>query len=174
MKIRQKLKSRFGFLLVGYLVANVIIFLVDPYASRWHYGSHEPVPIEVMMPKDSEMSLSQITKILDSIDLAYSAREPTQLEQFRRTGEKVTQVVFLPSSIALIMKGFLGYMGPANSQQMAFTLSVKRRYNHLARLAIDKGLRKDGFLFQEDPSLSKNYGQSFISLRTDGNALTAK
>ncbi len=175
MKVKQKQKSRLVLhLVIVYLVANVLLFLFDPYASSWHYGSHDPAPIEVMTPADSDMSISDITKILDSIDLAYGAREPTQLEQFWRTGEKLTQVVFLPSSIALIMKGFFGYMGPANSQQMAFTLSVKQRYNHLAQLAVNKGMEKDGFLFEEDLSLSKNNGRPFASLRTAENSVIAK
>ena len=166
MKVKQNQKSRFVmYLVIGYLVVNVLLFLFDPYSSRWHYGSHDPAPIEVMLPNDANMSLSDITKILDSIDLAYGAREPTQLEQLWLSGEKLTQIVFLPSSIALIMKGFLGYMGPANSQQMAFTLSVKQRYNHLAKLAVNKGMEKEGFLFEEEPSLSKKNGQPFASLR---------
>lgn len=166
MKIKQKPKSRFVLhLVIGYLIANVFLFLFDPYSSRWHYGSHDPALIEVILPDDSNMSLSEITKILDSIDLAYGAREPTQLEQVWQFGEKLTQVVFFPSSVALIMKGFIGYMGPANSQQMAFTLSVKQRYNHLAKLAVNKGMNKEGFLFEEEPSLSKKNGQPFASLR---------
>ncbi len=169
MKIKQNPKSRFVLhLVIGYLVANALLFLFDPYSSRWHYGSHDPAPIEVMLPNDYDMSISDITKILDSIDLAYGAREPTKLEQLWQSGEKLTQVVFFPSSIALIMKGFLGYMGPANSQQMAFTLSVKQRYNHLAKIAVNNGMKKEGFLFEEEPSLSKKNGQSFASIKGNG------
>ena len=168
MQIKQKPKSRLRWQLVmGYLAANAILFFVNPYASRWHYESHKPVPIDVSSSADSSMSLNQITKVMDSIDLAYAARKPTQLEQLLRTGEKLIQIVFLPSSFALIVKGFVGYIGPANSQQRAFTLSVKQRYNHLAKLAIRKGMKEDGFLFEEEPSLSKKNGQSFAALRAN-------
>lgn len=159
-------KTRFGLrILAGYLAANLLLFFVDPYDSPWHYGSQDPAPIEVMAPTDSDLSLDQITRILDSIDLAYGAREPTETERLWRTGLQLTGVAFLPSSFALVMKGFLGYMGPANSRQRAFTVSVKRRYNHLATLAVNKGMRIDGFLFQEEPSLSKKNGEPFASLR---------
>lgn len=175
MQIKQAPKSRFGLrLVIGYLAANALLFLVDPYASRWHYGSQDPAPIEVTMPADSNMPLSDIKGTLDSIDLAYGARAPTQLEQLWRKGEQLIQIVFFPSTFALIMKSFVGYMGPANAQQRAFTLSVKRRYNHLARLAINRGMKEDGFMFQEEPSLSKKIGQPFASLRTGENALMAK
>jgi hypothetical protein len=52
-------------------------------------------------------------------------------------------------------------MGPANREQQAFTLSVKRRYNHLARLAIAKGMERDGYFFREDAQPWKSNGASF-------------
>ena len=175
MKTKQKSKLRlFINLLIGYILVNVLLFLFDPYSSKWQYGSHDPTPIVVITPNDSDMSLSDITKILNSIDLAYGAREPSQLEKIWQSGEKLTAVIFFPSSIALIMKSFLGYMGPANSQQRAFTLSVKQRYNHLARLAIKKGMKSEGFLFEEEPSLSKKNAQPFASLRIAENSVIAK
>jgi hypothetical protein len=159
-------KARFGLrILVGYLAANLLLFFANPYASPWHYGSQDPAPIEVMAPTDSDLSLDQITRILDSIDLSYGAREPTATEKIWLTGKQFAKVVFLPSSFALGIKEFYGYLGPANSQQRAFTVSVKKRYNHLATLAVKKGMKKDGFLFQEEPSLSKKNGEPFASLR---------
>jgi hypothetical protein len=64
------------------------------------------------------------------------------------------------------MKEFIGYLGPANARQQAFTLSVKRRYNHLANLGAAKGMKQEGYLFQEEPSLSKENAASFESLRS--------
>lgn len=171
VQTKQVRKSRLGLRFVtGYLAMNVVLFFVDPYASRWHYGSQNPAPIGVVTAADSDMSSSQIKKILDAIDLAYAARQPTQLEQVGRAGEKLTQLVFLPASFALVMKGFMAYLGPANAAQRVFTLSVKRRYNHLARLAISKGMQAEGFLFQEEHSLSKKNGQTFASLRTGASS----
>ena len=152
-------------LLVGYTVVNVIVFAAKPYGSQWHYESQTPVQIEVITPSDSVKSLSEIADILDSIDLAYGAREPTKIERFEFAGKQLIQLALLPSSVALAMDDFGAYMGPANSKQQAFTLSVKRRYNHLARFAVKKGLKTDGFLYLEEPSLSKTNGQSFASLR---------
>ena len=143
-------KTRLGFsILAGYLAANVLLFVVDPYSSPWHYGSQNPAPIEVTTPNDSDLSLNQIIRVLDSIDLAYGARAPTKTEKLWRSSLQVIGAACLPSSFALIMKSFMGYMGPTNSQQRAFTVSVKQRYNHLARLAIKKGMSKEGFLFQD-------------------------
>jgi hypothetical protein len=159
-------KTRFGWrILAGYAALNLLLFFTDPYASPWHYGARDPAPIEVMAPTDAALSLDQITRILDSIDLSYGAREPAVNEKVWLAGKQLTHVVFLPSSFALVMKSFLTYMGPANSQQRAFTVSVKQRYNHLARLAVNKGMRRDGFLFQEEASLSKKNGEAFKSLR---------
>ncbi len=166
MKTTNIPKRRLGFrILAGYLAANVLLFVVDPYSSRWHYGSQNPAPIEIARSTDSDLSSEQIITVLDSIDLAYGARAPTKTEKLWRTGLQVIGAVCLPSSFALVMKGFIGYMGPANSQQRAFTVSVKKRYNHLARLAVNKGMSKDGYLFQEEPSLSKIAGEPFASLR---------
>ncbi len=169
------MKSRFALLLAtGYLAANALLFFVNPYVSRWHYESQDPVPIEVMMLTDSVTPLSQIKGVLESIDLAYDAREPTRLEQLWQVAAQLLQVAFLPSSVALGIKSFFGYMGPANSQQRAFTVSVKRRYNHLARLAVKKGMKDDGFLFLEEPSLTKKNGQPFASLHAGESGGTAK
>ena len=169
------LKTRLTLTLAaGYLAANALLFFTNPYASRWHYGTQDPVPIEVTVPTDSEMPLSQIKGVLDSVDLAYGAREPTRLEHLWRGAGQVVQFVFLPSSVALGIKSFFGYMGPANSQQRAFTVSVKRRYNHLARLAVKKGMKEDGFLFLEEPSLTKKNGQPFASLRAGEGGSTPK
>jgi hypothetical protein len=151
--------------LIGYAFANVLLFFVEPYGSRWHYHSHSPIPIEEVAPTDAAMSIDDIRDILDSIDLAYKAREPTAYEKLWSSGESLIQMVFLPSSVALWVKNFIGYMGPSTSKQREFTLSVKRRYNHLAILAVKKGMREDGFLYQLDPSFSKKNGQAFSSLR---------
>ena len=94
-----------------------------------------------------------ITRTLDSIDLAYGARAPTQLEQLWRKGEQLIQIVFFPSSFALIMKGFVGYMGPPTHNKEPS--QVKRRYNHLARLAMQLGHERRWLSVPEEPSLSK-------------------
>ena len=119
----------------------------------------------MMEPTDSALSIDEITEILDSIDLAYEARKPTQHEKLWRTGEKFIQIAFLPSSVALAMKNFVDYMGPSTPKQREFTLSVKRRYNHLAAIAVKKGIKKNGFLYQIEPSLSKTNGRAFSSLQ---------
>lgn len=169
------LKYRFAlFVATGYLAANALLFFADPYSSRWHYHSQDPVPINVIMPTDSDMPLNQIKGVLDSIDLAYAAREPTKLEQLWQVAEQLVQVAFLPASVALGIKSFFDYMGPANPKQRAFTVSVKQRYNHLARLAVKKGLKDDGFLFVEEPSLAKKNGRDFASLRAGDSGGTAK
>ena len=166
MTTKHQPKSRLRLrILVGYIATNLVLFFFDPYSSPWHYATQNPIPIEVATPTDSEMSLDRIMTILDSIDMAYGAREPSVSEQLWLSGERLIQIVFIPSSFALVMKGFMGYLGPANSNQRAFTISVKKRYNHLAKSAVNKGMRKDGYLFQEEPSLSKKNGESFVSLR---------
>ena len=74
-RVKQVRKSGFGMrLAIGYLAANALVFIVGPYGSRWHFGSQDPSPIEVMTPTDSKMSLSDIARTLDAIDLAYGAR----------------------------------------------------------------------------------------------------
>jgi hypothetical protein len=134
----------------GYLIANVVFFFLDPFSSPWHYHDHEPVPIAVERKGDINLSLAQMTTILDEIDLAYSGRQPTQSEQIGQSVKKAVLIFLLPASIALNFKEFIGYIGPANREQQAFTLSVKRRYNHLVRLAIAKGMERDGYLFVQD------------------------
>jgi len=159
-------KSRLGLrILAGYIAVNLLLFFLNPYASPWHYDSQDPAPIEVTKSTDADLALDEITRVLDSIDLAYGAREATNIEELWRNGIKVIAIVCLPSTFALVMKDFIGYMGPANAKQRAFTLSVKQRYNHLARLAISKGTNREGFLFQEEPSLTKKNGEPFASLR---------
>lgn len=157
---------RFGTrFLIGYVFANVLLFFLEPYGSPWHYQSHSPIPIEVVTPTDAAMSIDEIREILDSIDLAYEAREPTVYEKLWSSGEGLIQIVFLPSSIALGLKSFVDYMGPSTPKQREFTLSVKRRYNHLATIAVKKGMRDDGFFYELEPSFSKKNGQAFSSLR---------
>lgn len=159
-------KPRFGTrFLIGYAFANVLLFLVEPYGSPWHYQSHSPIPIQVVAPTDAAMSIVEIRDVLDSIDLAYEAREPTVYEKLWSSGEGLIQIVFLPSSVALGLKCFVGYMGPSTPKQREFTLSVKSRYNHLATIAVRKGMREDGFLYELEPSFSKKNGQAFSSLR---------
>jgi hypothetical protein len=149
----------------GYLIANVVFFFLDPFSSPWHYHDHEPVPIAVERKGDINLSLAQMTTILDEIDLAYSGRQPTQSEQIGQSVKKAVLIFLLPASIALNFKEFIGYIGPANREQQAFTLSVKRRYNHLVRLAIAKGMERDGYLFVQDIRLKKQNGLSFQDLR---------
>jgi len=153
-------------IILAYLVGNVVLFLVNPYASPWHYHTHDPVPINVVQPGDSALSLREITGVLAAIDLAYDGRKPTALEEARILALQGVSLVFFPSTVALIVKDFIGYMGPATSEQMAFTLSVKQRYNHLARLAVSKGMKEDGYLFKEEPGQSKENAESFESLRS--------
>ena len=147
----------------GYLIANVAAFFVFNifFLSPWHYHDHEPVPIPVMHAEDNSLSISQIRAILDEIDLVYGGRKPTKSEQTVQFMEKVATVIFFPATFAVMIREFVGYMGPPNQQQQAFTLSVKRRYNHLARLAIAKGMERDGYFFSEDVQPWKSNGQPF-------------
>lgn len=166
----KKSKKNFAFrffvsIVLVYVIGNVVLFLINPYSSAWHYENHKPVPIEVMQPGDSALSLSQITDVMAAIDLAYGARKPTAQEQAGIVAIQGVAIVFFPSTFALNMKSFMGYIGPATSDQQAFTLSVKQRYNHLARLAVNRGMKDDGYLFTEESSLSKENAESFESLR---------
>ena len=166
-KSKKNFASRFFVsIFLVYVVGNVVLFLSNPYSSAWHYENHKPVPIEVMQSGDSALSLSQITDVMAAIDLAYGARKPTAQEQAGIVAIQGVAIVFFPSTFALNMKRFMGYLGPANSDQQAFTLSVKQRYNHLARLAVSRGMKDDGYLFKEECSLSKENGESFESLRS--------
>ncbi len=164
-------KKRTGWrLLAAYVALNAAIFFINPYASPWHYGSRHPSPIAASQPTYASLTVDEIVRTLDAIDLAYKAREPSTQEQWWRGGLKLMAVVCLPASAALGARDFFGYMGPANREQQAFTLSVKRRYNHLARLAVTQGMAREGFLFQEEPSLTKKNGPSFESLRRQPGA----
>jgi hypothetical protein len=145
----------------GYLIANLAYFVFDPFSSPWHYYSHKPRPIEVVQARDGRLSLAQISAILDEIDLAYRGREPTKSEEIPRPLEQAVAAILFPASMALPVKYFFGYMGPATPEQQAFTLSVKKRYNHLARLAIAKGMTRDGYFFIEDIRLRKRKGAAF-------------
>ena len=168
-----KKKSRpirlFVFIVLVYVFGNILFFLLNPFSSPWHYHTVDPEPIPVTRQDDITLSVNEITRILDEIDLAYGARKPTTAEQAKSTTMSVVSLVFLPASIGLGMKEFVGYIGSANSKQQVFTLSVKKRYNHLARLALSNGMKRDGYLFAEEPSLSKQNGESFHSLRTSGS-----
>lgn len=149
-------------LFVGaYLATNLLLFIFNPYSSKWHYQDHNPVVIQTEQPQDQDLTVSDIEKILNEIDLAYNAREPSRLENIQDWGLTATQLVFLPSTIALVVKSFMGYMGPANQAQRDFTISVKKRYNHLVRLGKEKGMTKIGFYFVEEPSLVKQNGKSY-------------
>jgi hypothetical protein len=151
------------FILAGYLCANVVFFVLNPFSSPWHYHGHKPQPIPVTLPEDASLSLPQLKEILDEIDLAYRGRAATADEETARTRMRIVALVFLPADFALQMKEFIGYMGPATAEQQAFTLSVKRRYNHLARLAIAKGMEREGYFFKEDVQARKSNGQPFQS-----------
>ena len=166
--MKNKSKSRRNFILitVAYIIGNITLFFINPFASSWHYHTHKPVPIPVTQQHDINLSVNDITKILDEIDLVYRSRERTSAEQAKYTAMSVVSYIFFPASFALQMKEFIGYIGPANEEQQAFTISVKRRYNHLAILALSKGMKRDGYLFVEEPSLSKQKGESFRSLRS--------
>lgn len=148
-----------------YLALNVLLIFTQPYSSKWHYTDHTPVPIETSLPSDAELSVEEIAEILHSIDVAYKAREPSQAEQLWYKVQKFMLIVFFPSTIVIIVDSFMGYMGPSTQEQQEFTISVKRRYNHLAKLAIEKGLTEDGFMYQLDASLSKTNGPAFSSFR---------
>ena len=141
-----------------YVCLNIALFVINPYASPWHYLDHDPVPLEVTTPDDRALSLSEITKILDEIDLAYGAREPTRMEQVERKRLQLMGLVFLPSTMALHIKEFMGYLGPPSDAQQAFTMSVKARYNALVKLAIEKGSGADRYYYVIEPSLSKKNG----------------
>jgi hypothetical protein len=153
-----------------YILLNLIIFGLNPYARVWHYQNHGPLPVPISEPEDEDLSLDQLVLILDEIDLDYGSREPNQLEKANMERLSVMSMVFQPATIALKMKAFVGYMGPPTEQQQAFTLSVKERYNHLARLAIDKGYNDNGFLYQIEPSLSKRDGVAFADIYRYGPA----
>jgi hypothetical protein len=148
-------------ILAGYLCANVAFFVLNPFASSWHYHGHKPQPIPVTLPQDASLSLSQLIEILDEIDLAYRGRAATADEEPAHTIMRIVALVFFPADFALQMKDFIGYMGPATAEQQAFTISVKRRYNHLARLAVAKGMKRDGYFFMEDSILRKRNGSAF-------------
>ena len=163
MKKRSKLRLIFVFTGLGYICANILFFLLNPGSSPWHYHSHNPEPIAVASEDDSNLSLVQISKILDEIDLAYGARERSAYEQARQAILRGASLVLFPATFALIIKEFVGYMGPATAKQQAFTLSVKKRYNHLVMLGLRKGMKRDGNFFVEEPSLSKRNGASFQS-----------
>jgi hypothetical protein len=145
----------------GYLIANLAYFVFDPFSSPWHYYSHKPRLIEVVQAGDGRLSLAQISATLDEIDLAYRGREPTKSEKTPGSLEQAAAAILFPGSMALNFKYFMGYMGPATREQQAFTLSVKKRYNHLARLAIAKGMTRDGHFFIEDIRLRKRKGAAF-------------
>ena len=162
---RRNLGMRIMQILGIYLFANLMLFLLDPYSSSWHYHSKDPTPLQVVQPQDSTLSIDQITAILDAIDLAYEAREPNRIEKAQRASLRLLSLAFFPSTYAIIIKDFIDYLGPATPKQHAFTLSVKQRYNHLARLAVSKGMKRDGYLFQEEPSEGKLNGEPFTSLR---------
>jgi hypothetical protein len=152
-------------LLVAYILGNVALYVAEPYGSQWHYSSRDPAPLAIEVAGDSGRTLDEIRKVLDAIDLAYKAREPTAFEYVSSIGVQLIQIAFLPSTLALMCKQFIAYIGPPNTKQRAFTVSVKRRYNHLARLAVRKGMQSNGFLYLEEWSLRKENGQSFDSLR---------
>ncbi len=153
-------------ILAIYALANIAFFLANPFASPWHYRDHDPVPLEVERLEDRQLSTGDIVEILDEIDLAYGAREPTAGEQVGQVTKLGVGLVFFPATVALIAQEFLGYMGPATDAQQAFTISVKKRYNHLARLAVERGYRVEGrFLFRIDAALSKNNGISLDEAR---------
>lgn len=151
-------------LLIAYLLGNVAIYFVNPFASRWHYRSRKPTPVQVVDSSDDSMSLNQLARVLDEIDLAYGARSPSGLEHIRFGASGVISLLFFPASFVLHMREFIEYIGPATPEQQGFTLSVKQRYNHLAQLAVSKGLQRDGYLYVEEPSLQKQNGASFASL----------
>lgn len=144
-----------------YIFINAVLYLLDPYSSAYHYQDHSPKPLAIEFPEDGSIPVSKIEKTLNDIDLAYDAREPNTLEKAQQIGARLTQVIFLPSTIGLISKSFVGYMGPANKAQQTFTLSVKRRYNHLVKIGKSRGLQKSGYLFLEEPSLSKKNGDPY-------------
>jgi hypothetical protein len=146
-------------LTVGYVLGNLLLYFVNPFASSWHYHTHDPKPITVSQSQDQNLSCKQLVNLLDDIDLAYQGREPTQKEKLKFTLVRCLGVVFMPATYALQMKEFIGYIGPANREQQAFTIAVKQRYNHLARVAVAKQCKHEAYLFQEEPSLSKKDGE---------------
>lgn len=153
------------FLALGYICANIVFFLMNPGSSPWHYHSHEPEPITVVQPGDVVLSVVEISKILDEIDLAYNARKPSADEKKNRVILETTSLILFPARIALSISGFIGYLGPATKEQQAFTISVKRRYNHLVKLGVTKGMARDGHLFAMDSRIHKQNGLSFQKLR---------
>lgn len=158
------MRNRRSFLIfIGfYLFINVGLYFLNPYSSLWHYQDHNPhQPVAVELPEDDFIGIAKIEKTLNEIDLAYNAREPNNLEKAQRWGARLAQLIFFPSTACLALKSFIGYLGPANPAQQAFTLSVKKRYNHLVKIGKPKGLQKSGFLFVEEPSLSKNNGEPY-------------
>jgi len=155
--------------LAGYSLLNLIVFVANPYASAWHYHSRDPVPFRIGEPADQNLSLDRLVRILDDIDLAYGAREPTTFETAKALCLRVVSILFLPATTALGMKEFVGYIGPPTEKQEAFTVSVKRRYNYLARLAIERGYREDRFMYEVEPSQSKRHGARFGAVRGNGS-----
>ena len=156
-KNRKALLISVGF----YLLMNILIYFLNPYSSRWHYQDHNPKAIAIESLMDRSFSVPQIEEILADIDLAYGARDPDKFELFKVTLGKAIQLIFLPATFALGVKTFMGYLGPANSAQQKFTLSVKQYYNQLVKIGASQGMQKKGFLFEVEPSLSKKNGPSY-------------
>ena len=155
------------FVIATYALLNVALYWLDPFSSPWHYHDHHPKPLAVSEPADSLLTLSEIVQHLDDIDIAYGAMAPRGVEAIKRNIYRVVSIAFLPATIALHVNEFMGYLGPATTDQQAFTRSVKARYNHLAKLAVALGYRADRYLFEIEPSLSKKNGASFGSLVKD-------
>lgn len=155
-------KRRIILILTGlYLLTNIVLYFLNPYSSPWHYQDHNPQPLVIESPDDDLISVSKIEKTLSEIDLAYDSRTPNTWEKAQQWAVGLVQIIFFPSTIGLAFKSFVGYMGPANQAQQEFTVSVKKRYNHLVKIGKSKGLQKTGYLFVEEPSLSKKNGESY-------------
>ena len=160
-KINNKGKAIWSVVAV-YILLNLILFSLNPGQTVWRYYDHDPLPVPISEPEDEDLSLDQLVLILDEIDLAYGAREPNKLEKEKMERLRVIGYVFFPAAIARHMKTFVGYIGSSTDQQTAFALSVQERYDHLARLAIDKGYNDNGFLYP--PLISKRNGVAFSDI----------
>ena len=123
------------------------------------------MPITVVQPGDSDLPLRKITAVLADIGprlWRQGAHGGGKDGDCREAGD-VSRV--FPFDFCAYHKGIHRVYRAPHRRAGAFTVSVKQRYNHLARLAVGKGLKEEGYLFKEDCKTSKENAESFASLR---------
>jgi hypothetical protein len=154
-----------------YLGANVLYYFLFTYAnlpffkSQWHYYTREPIPIKTNQSGDYSLDVNEIIEILDSIDVAYGAQEPDKSTKNVQTTVWLLSTILLPATIIVKMEIFTNYIGPPTTEEANFTISVKARYNHLARQGLRQGMKRQGYFYVEDAGLEKTNGESFSNFR---------